>query len=198
MSLPPSLDPDASCGSEVIRLNRLLRTKGTTIEALAEAARVLCDSPSHLYAVPLLLRLSRHRSALVRKGAVTGMRAHPVLAVGRRLSEMEQDKDASVRGEVEKTEQAIEAIPILCANGCEAPATLRASSSGDPNDPTDLEIFPVFCGTTCAAEWALDRFREELRAGGRHACIVEQEWMAGSAKECPTCEAADLLDEKTG
>lgn len=193
-----SLDPEASCPVEVSRLNRLLRTKGTTVEALAEAVAALSDAATHVHTVPLILRLSRHKSPAVRKGAVFAMMGHPLPAVGRRLSELEHDKDPGVRAQVKATEEAIEALPVLCANGCETPATLRAESNGDPYGPLDVEIYPIFCGDRCAVEWAMDRFREEAREGARHVCVVEMAWVAGAASECHDCEAADLLDEKTG
>ncbi len=189
------LDPEGDIPSALPALNRLLRTEGAAVEEIAEHAAALAEAESHYHAVPVLLRLSRHKSPVVRCGAVTGMAGHDVPAVVKRLAELARDRDKSVRTAVKKTEAALFALPVLCANGCEEPATLRAEPSSDPHGPVETEIFPVFCGQACAVAWAMDQFRDAVRGGAMHLCLVERTWMAGSSDECSDCEEATLLGE---
>lgn len=194
-----SLDHDADVGPGVIRLNQLLRAKGTKPSELAEACAALRDSPSHVAAVPLLLKMSRHASEAVRIGAVRGMASHPLPAAMKRLVELEKDPRPKVREEVERTEAAIDALPVACLNcgECDAQAKVFAEPSGDPEAPIDVQIHPVFCDDACAREWALETFREEVRGGGWHFCAVEMRWAAGKAEECATCVDSEAIDEAT-
>lgn len=195
MSTHLSLDPDAHRPNEVIRLNQLLRTKATSVDDLAAAVGALRDLASHYHTVPLLLRLSRHRSPLVRECAVHAMACRPLRAIYARLSELEKDPAPAVRAAVKQTGKLLDGIGVLCANGCGAWAKLRAEPSGDPHASTDLVFHAVFCGQACALEWAMDRFRGEVDAGAWHVCIIRHGWTAGSADECTDCEAASLLDD---
>jgi hypothetical protein len=174
-------------------MNRLLRAKPRPSNAdLADAAAALSESPSHIAAVPLLLRLSRDKSPIVRAGAVRGMACHPLPAVIARLVELERDTDPSVRSAVSQTEAALDAIPVACLNCGNKPAALVAETS-DPHGPVEPTIYPVFCDHACAAEWALSMFVEEARAGAWHFCAVERRWAPDAEAECSTCDDARLI-----
>lgn len=186
----------------VARCNQLLREQPDAIEELATAAaelheaRVNFDTESPLsdaeYLVEVLLRLSAHPSPAVRTAATVGMSTHPLPALGRRLGDMAaRDPDLMVRAAAEKAGEQMWRGPLLCIQCNYDEARLCPPQTGDPEDTSFL--WPMFCDTNCAVEFAFDAAREEFRGGVRHVCWIRGGWQSGSAADCTDCETAALL-----